>query len=107
MGKFNNDSWWFFTAGDFKIIANYLDIEIIIDNFNKLIGEIPEVTTEVEGEKPTASATAEVEEAVKEEEPASDETKEKETASDETKENTSGESKGEDESKGVDETKTA
>ena len=107
LGKFNNDSWWFFTAGDFKIIANYLDIEIIIDNFNKLIGEIPEVTTEVEGEKPTASATAEVEEAVKEEEPASDETKEKETASDETKENTSGESKGEDESKGVDETKTA
>jgi hypothetical protein len=45
--KFNNDSWWFFTAGDFKIIANYLDIEIIIDNFNKLIGETPEVTPEV------------------------------------------------------------
>jgi hypothetical protein len=45
--KFNNDSWWFFTAGDFKIIANYLDIEIIISNFNKLIGETPEVTPEV------------------------------------------------------------
>ena len=53
--KFNNDSWWFFTAGDFKIIANYLDIEIIINNFNKLIGETPEVTPEVvkeEGENP-------------------------------------------------------
>ena len=46
--KFNNDSWWFFTAGDFKIIANYLDIEIIISDFNKLIGETPEVTPEVE-----------------------------------------------------------
>jgi len=45
--KFNNDSWWFFTAGDFKIIANYLDIEIIIDNFNKLIDEIPEITPEI------------------------------------------------------------
>jgi len=41
LGKFNNDSWWFFTAGDFKIIANYLDIEIIIGNFNKLIDKEP------------------------------------------------------------------
>jgi hypothetical protein len=47
LGKFNNDSWWFFTAGDFKIIADYLDIEIIMVNFNKLIGEIPEVTPEI------------------------------------------------------------
>jgi hypothetical protein len=39
LGKFNNDSWWFFTAGDFKIIANYLNIEIIMDNFNKLISK--------------------------------------------------------------------
>lgn len=35
--KFNNDSWWFFTADDFKIIANYLDIEIIIEKFNTKI----------------------------------------------------------------------
>ena len=35
--KFNNDSWWFFTAGDFKQISDYLDIEKIIDNFNKNI----------------------------------------------------------------------
>ena len=44
--KFNNDSWWFFTAQDFKIIANYLDIEIIIDNFNKSIGVEPEIKPE-------------------------------------------------------------
>ena len=45
--KFNNDSWWFFTAGDFKIIADYLDIEIIIGNFNELIREEPGVTPAV------------------------------------------------------------
>ena len=94
LGKFNNDSWWFFTAGDFKIIANYLDIEIIIDNFNKLIGEIPEVTSEVlqtvkegEDEKPTVSDT------VKEVEPVSDVSKETTLE--------------EDESKGVGETKSS
>jgi ankyrin repeat protein len=47
LAKFSNDSWWFFTADDFKIIANYLDIEIIISNFNKLIGVEAEVTPEV------------------------------------------------------------
>ena len=57
--KFNNDSWWFFTAGDFKIIANYLDIEIIIDNFNKLIGETPEITPEVVTSSPTTVSTTE------------------------------------------------
>ena len=45
--KFNNDSWWFFTAGDFKIIADYLDIEMIIGNFNKLIREETGVTPAV------------------------------------------------------------
>ena len=45
--KFNNDSWWFFTAQDFKIIADYLDIEIIIDNFNKSIREEPGVSPAV------------------------------------------------------------
>ena len=44
--KFNNDSWWFFTADDFKVISNYLDIETIINSFNRIIGVEPEVTPE-------------------------------------------------------------
>ena len=42
--KFNVDSWWFFTADDFNKISDYLDVEIIIDNFNKLIGVEPKDT---------------------------------------------------------------
>ena len=78
LGKFNNDSWWFFTAGDFKIIANYLDIEIIIGNFNnKLISKeplksevIPEkivVDNSKEKRERAAEATATAQEAEEEE----------------------------------------
>jgi len=44
--KFNNESWWFFTADDFKVISKFLDIETIINSFNKIIGVEPEVTPE-------------------------------------------------------------
>ena len=44
--KFNNESWWFFTADDFKVISKFLDIETIINSFNRIIGVEPEVTPE-------------------------------------------------------------
>ena len=50
--KFNNDSWWFFTADDFKIIANYLDIEVIIEKFNIMIEQPALVEPVVEGQGP-------------------------------------------------------
>jgi hypothetical protein len=41
--KFNNDSWWFFSADDFKIIANYLNVKQILEKFDNLIQEAPPV----------------------------------------------------------------
>ena len=38
LAKFDVDSWWFFTAGDFSQISKELDFEKIINNFNKIIG---------------------------------------------------------------------
>ena len=36
LGKFDVDSWWFFTADDFKTIATDLDFEKIIKRFDEL-----------------------------------------------------------------------
>ena len=46
LGKFDVDDWWFFTADDFKVISKFLDIETIINSFNRIIGVEPEVTPE-------------------------------------------------------------
>ena len=113
LAKFNNDSWWFFTADDFKKISDYLNIEIIIDNFDKLIGEEPskpEVTPEVkivddtaakgdikegEGDK-ELSAT---QEESKEEESKEEESKEEESKEEESKEAESKEAESKEEEK--------
>jgi ankyrin repeat protein len=80
LAKFNNDSWWFFTAGDFKKIAKYLDIEIIIENFEKLIDEhAPEITPEKEGKSKEGDKEGDKEED-KEEESKEAESKEEEKA---------------------------
>ena len=63
--KFNNDSWWFFTADDFKVISKNLDIEKIIDNFNKIIGVEPEITPENKDIKEIENVAQEVAEGVK------------------------------------------
>jgi hypothetical protein len=81
LAKFNNDSWWFFTAGDFKKIAKYLDIEIIIENFEKLIDErAPEITPEKEGKSKEGDKEGDKEEESKEEESKEAESKEEEKA---------------------------
>ena len=70
--KFNNDSWWFFTADDFKVISKNLDIEKIIDNFNKIIDVEPEVTPENKDIKEIENVAQEVAEDVKQAEVETD-----------------------------------
>ena len=86
LAKFNNDSWWFFTADDFKVISKNLDIEKIIDKFNKIIGVEPEVTPENKDIKEIENVAQEVAEDVKQAEVETDaKVIEKDKSSDESK----------------------